>query len=87
MSDFARKIIKTVSDTLEEGVCEPDEFVHGTFGLLAAAISKLPEAEREAELAAIEAGSLRRAVAKFPQRLGPAENPRSAQCIPALSRR
>jgi hypothetical protein len=41
MSDFARKIIKIVGEMPDEG--EPEEFVHGTFGLLAAAISKLPD--------------------------------------------
>ena len=65
---FARKVIETVGNLPDEG--EPDEFVNGAFGLLAAAISKLPETERERELMLIEAGDLRRAVGMFPQQYG-----------------
>ena len=69
MSDFARKVIEVVGNLPDEGE-PPEEFVHGAFGLLAAAISKLPAAERERELLTIEAGDLRRAVGMFPQQYG-----------------
>jgi hypothetical protein len=46
---------------------EPEEnFASSSFALHALAISNLPPAERERTLQAIEDGSLRRAVARFP---------------------
>jgi hypothetical protein len=66
--DFRRKVISVVGNLPDEGTDE--EFVDATFGLLSAALSKMAPAEREEVLLAIEGGSLRRAVAKFPQRLG-----------------
>jgi hypothetical protein len=43
-----------------------DDFVRAGIAVLATALSKLDEPEREAYLGRIERGSLRRAVAKFP---------------------
>jgi hypothetical protein len=65
MSDFRRQVIAAVGNLPDNG--EPvEELVDGCFGLLAAALSKMDPAERETILDYIEAGSLRRAVAKFP---------------------
>ena len=60
---FGRKILKVVGDMPDEG--EPQEFVDGAASLLLAAVAALPEAEREAYLADIEGGGLRRSVAQF----------------------
>jgi hypothetical protein len=60
--DWAREMIRVVGDMPPPE--QPDEFVHGSFSLLSAALSKLPEWECERILTNIE-DDLRDAVKKF----------------------
>lgn len=55
---FMRQVIDAVGN-LDFAGDSLDEFVHAAFAILAAALAKLPETEREAYLAEIERGDLR----------------------------
>jgi len=63
-SDLTKRLLELVTSvTLEQ---PDDDFLNAAGALLALAISRLPPPEREALLLAIEEGTLRREVMKFP---------------------
>jgi len=68
--NLGRQMLEAVGD-LEPTGDDPDgEFAQGAFAILTAALGKLPEARREALLAKIEDGDLRRAVEDYMARYG-----------------
>ena len=79
--NLGRQTLEAVGD-LEPTGDDPDgEFAQGAFAILTAALGKLPEARREALLAKIEDGDLRRAVEDYMARYAALQAMRQRQSL------
>jgi len=66
--NFGRRMLDVVGE-MDPGDSRPDEFVEGSAALLATALARLPETERERWLKCLEDGELRRSVERNQQAL------------------
>jgi hypothetical protein len=75
MTPDAEMLLDVMFDAVEAADIDAPDMVDAGHAFLAVGLSKLDQISREALLAAIETGSLRRAIARF----GWAEHPRPAK--------